>query len=335
MSAADACAVLLWVGVTLYALFGGADFGAGFWDLTAGGAERGERPRALIDRAIAPVWEANHVWLIFCLVVLWTAFPPAYASILSTLFIPLTLAALGIVLRGAGFAFRKVSVGLGTRRAYGAIFAVSSVLTPFFLGAALGGIASGRVPEGNAAGDAVTSWANPSGIMVGALAVAACAYVACVYLIGDAHRAGDAELEGYFRRRALAAGLVTGALALAGILVLREDASYVYGRLIREALPFVLVSAVCGIAVLALVARGRPRGTRLLGAGAVAAVIWAWGVAQWPYMLPETLTVEQAAGDGGTLTWVLVVFGIAVVLVVPSLVLLLRLDQGGRLEEES
>jgi cytochrome d ubiquinol oxidase subunit II len=333
VSAADACAVVLWVGVTLYALLGGADFGAGFWDLTAGGAGRGARPRALIDRAIGPVWEANHVWLVFCLVVLWTAFPEAFSSILSTLFVPLTLAALGIVLRGAGFAFRKVSTQLGAQRAYGATFAISSVLTPFFLGAALGGVASGRVPAGNAEGDVVTSWANPTGMMVGALSVAACAYVASVYLIADARRTDDPDLERYFRVRALGAGVATGALALGGIFVLHADAHYVFDRLVNEGLPLVLLSAACGIALIALVARGVARGTRLVAAGAVAAVIWAWGVAQWPYLLPETLTVSQGAGAHDTLTWVLVVFGIAVVLVLPLIGLLFWLDQGSRLEE--
>jgi hypothetical protein len=138
-------AVVLFAGVTLYAIFGGADFGAGFWDLTAGGAERGRRPRGLIDRSIGPVWEANHVWLIFCLVVLWTAFPTAFAAIMTTVYIPLGLAALGIVLRGSGFAFRKVSVRTPTQRANGAVFATSSVVTPFFMGVVAGAIASGRI----------------------------------------------------------------------------------------------------------------------------------------------------------------------------------------------
>ncbi len=120
---ADLCAVILWVGATFYALFGGADFGGGFWDLVAGGAERGERPRALIQRSLTPVWEANHVWLIFILVVLWTAFPPAFSAVMTTLYVPIALAAVGIVLRGSGFAFRKSIEGLAGRRAAGATFA--------------------------------------------------------------------------------------------------------------------------------------------------------------------------------------------------------------------
>ena len=157
MTRADVCAGILWVGATFYALFGGADFGGGFWDLVAGGAERGERPRALIQRSLTPVWEANHVWLIFILVVLWTAFPPAFSAVMTTLYVPIALAAVGIVLRGSGFAFRKSIEGLAGRRAAGATFAISSLLTPFFMGAVVGAIAAGNVPaDGN--GAPFSSW---------------------------------------------------------------------------------------------------------------------------------------------------------------------------------
>src|SRR6476469_6613516 len=152
MTRADICAGVLWLGATLYAVFGGADFGGGFWDLIAGGAEKGERPRAQIQRSLTPVWEANHVWLIFILVVLWTAFPDAFGAIMTTLYVPIALAAVGIVLRGAGFAFRKSIEGLAGRRAAGATFAISSLLTPFFMGAVVGAIAAGNVPaDGNGA----------------------------------------------------------------------------------------------------------------------------------------------------------------------------------------
>src|SRR3982751_2308456 len=128
-------ALVLFIGVIAYAVLAGADFGAGFWDLTAGGAERGSRPRHLVDAVLAPVWEANHVWLIFCLVMLWTGFPAAFAAIVTTLYVPLGVAALGIVARGAGFAFRKVLVRTDHQRVVGAAFGSSSVITPFFLGA--------------------------------------------------------------------------------------------------------------------------------------------------------------------------------------------------------
>ncbi len=189
MSKADAAAAILWVGATFYALFGGADFGGGFWDLIAGDAEKGERPRALIQRSLTPVWEANHVWLIFILVVLWTAFPPAFSAVFTTLYVPIALAAVGIVLRGAGFAFRKSIEGLAARRAAGATFALSSVLTPFFMGAVVGAIASGNVPAGGN-GDAFSSWLQPLPLLTGAMFVASGAYLAAVFLVGDARRAG-------------------------------------------------------------------------------------------------------------------------------------------------
>ena len=146
MTAANGVAVMLIVGVTMYAVFGGADFGAGLWSLLAGGGARGRRPRELIDWAIGPVWEANHVWLIFVLVVLWTGFPSAFEAIFSTLFIPLSLAALGIVLRGAGFAFHKTARRAGRRVLAERAFGLSSLLTPFFMGTVVGAIAGGRVP---------------------------------------------------------------------------------------------------------------------------------------------------------------------------------------------
>jgi len=335
VSSADAVAAVLWFGVTLYAVFGGADFGSGFWALVAGGSERGRRARALIDWAIGPVWEANHVWLIFMLVTLWTAFPEAFGSVMSTLFIPLSLAALGIVLRGAGFAFHRVAARSSARRLAEAAFAISSVLTPFFMGTVVGAVASGRVPVGNAQGDQITSWANPVSLVLGALFVAAGAYLAAVFLVSDARRFGDLELVGYFTTRALAAALVAGGLALAGILVLRDDARYLYDGLTSEGLPLVLISVACGLAALILLWRRARRGVRPLAVAAVVAVIWGWGAAQYPYLLPQTLTIEEGAGASETLTAVLVVFGIAVVVVIPALALLFTLDQRSVLEEEA
>jgi cytochrome bd ubiquinol oxidase subunit II len=326
MSRADLAAAILWIGATLYALFGGADFGAGLWDLIAGDAERGERPRALIQRSLTPVWEANHVWLIFILVVLWTAFPEAFGAIMSTLYVPIALAAVGIVLRGAGFAFRKSVQRLEYRRAMGATFALSSVLTPFFMGVVVGAIAAGNVPAaGN--GDAFSSWLQPLPLLTGALFVLAGAYLAAIFLVADSSRAEDPEMESYFSRRALAAGLVAGAVALGGLIALHGEARYVYDRLIVEGLPLVIVSILCGFGVLALLlVRGR-RGLRPLAAGAVIAVIWGWGVAQFPYLLPTSLRIDQAAAPDSTLDSVLVVFGIAAVVVLPALGLLYWLSQ--------
>ena len=174
-------AIVLLVALTTYAVFGGADFGAGFWDLLAGGTRRGQRPREVIDHSIAPVWEANHVWLIFVFVVLWTCFPEAYASIMLTLFVPLTLAALGIVLRGASFAFRKSVIRTRDQRNFGAAFALGSVLVPYCLGAVAGSVASGRVPAGGVAGDPWHSWVNPTSVLGGVLAVCTSAYLAAFF----------------------------------------------------------------------------------------------------------------------------------------------------------
>jgi cytochrome d ubiquinol oxidase subunit II len=349
MSKADVAAGILWVGATFYALFGGADFGGGFWDLIAGDAEKGGRPRALIQRSLTPVWEANHVWLIFILVILWTAFPPAFSAVMTTLYVPLALAALGIVLRGSGFAFRKSIEGLRARRAAGATFALSSVLTPFFMGTVVGAIAAGNVPaEGN--GDAFSSWLQPLPLLIGAMFVATGAYLAAVFLVGDARRAGEAEMESYFFRRALAAAAVAGVAAAVGLIELHVEARYVFDRLVDQGLPLVILSAVCGIGVLgalvgwrgalvALCATKAPRAADLalrpLAAGAVVAVIWGWGVAQFPYLLPTSLRIDQAAAPDPTLNIVLIVFAVAAVLVLPSLGLLYVLSQHDLLEGDS
>jgi cytochrome bd ubiquinol oxidase subunit II len=332
VSKADAAAVVLWVGATFYALFGGADFGAGFWDLIAGDAQRGERPRALIQRSLTPVWEANHVWLIFVLVVLWTAFPPAFSALMTTLYVPIALAAVGIVLRGSGFAFRKSIEGLSGRRAAGATFALSSVITPFFMGTVVGAIASGNVPAaGN--GDAFSSWLEPLPLLTGAMFVATGAYLAAVFLVGDARRAGEPDLERYFVRRALAAAAVAGVAAAIGLVELHAEARYVFDRLVDQGLPLVILSALCGIGLLAVLLRDARRPLRPLAAGAVVAVIWGWGVAQFPYLLPETLRIDQAAAPDPTMNVVFIVFAAAAVLVLPSLGLLYLLSQKDLLGE--
>jgi cytochrome d ubiquinol oxidase subunit II len=323
----------MFVGILLYALLAGADFGAGFWDLVAGGEARGEPTRALIEESIAPVWEANHVWLIFVLVVSWTGFSSAFEAVFSTLFIPLSLAALGIVLRGSGFAFQHTAKRPWGRTMAVALFGLASVLTPFFMGTVVGAVAGGRVPVGNATGDAVTSWLNPLSIVIGALFVATSAYLAAVFLVSDARRANAPDLERYFADRAFVAALVAGALAAAGLVALHSDASYVFDRLKSQALPLVILSLVCGSAVLVLLRRGVRRGARPLAIGAVTAVIAAWGVAQYPYLLPKTLTIDQAAAPSSVLEGLLIVFVAAVVLVLPGLGLLYTLVQRNLVEE--
>jgi cytochrome d ubiquinol oxidase subunit II len=330
----DLTALVLFVAITAYAVFGGADFGAGVWDLVAGGAERGARPRDIIDHSIGPVWEANHVWLIFCLVVLWTGFSPAFSAITLTMFVPLTLAAVGIVLRGSSFAFRKSVFRNRDRRNFGAAFALSSVLVPFCLGAVAGGIASGRVPAGGKTGDPVTSWLNPTSVLGGVLAIVVVAFLAATYMTWDARRLDDPEMIDYFRQRTIWAAVASGVVSLAGLFILRSDARYLYDGLTSRGLPLMILSGLSGVAALVLTLRHEHRFARFAAILAVASIVVAWGVAQWDYMLPKTMTVAQAASPSGTLEAILVVTVVAALLIFPSIGLLYLLDQRGLLLAE-
>lgn len=330
------CLALMMAGLTAYGLLAGADFGGGFWDLTAGGARRGGGVRGMIKRSMSPVWEANHVWLIFVLVIFWTAFPKAFGSVTSTLYVPLFGAVVGIVLRGAAFALRGEAATIGETRAFGAVFALSSLVTPFFMGAALGGIASGRVPVGNAAGDPISSWVNPTSLLVGALAVATGAYLSAVFLAGDSHRAELPDMVTAFKRRALGAGAVAGLLTLGGLAVLKSDAPRLFDGLISGAgLAAAVASGLAGAATLALVWLGRFFLARFTAALAVVGVTAGWAFAQRPDLLPGALTLDQAAAGDATLSALLVAMAGGLVLLVPSLWLLYSLVLHGRLDQSS
>ena len=335
MSLAEVVAALMALGLAAYAVLAGADFGAGVWDALGGRGAGGRRVRSLVESSMGPVWEANHVWLIFVLVVFWTAFPVAFGSVASTLYIPLFLAAVGIIFRGATFATRGAAETERGSRVFGALFVLSSILTPFFLAAAAGGIASGRVPLGNASGDAVTSWWNPTSVIVGCLAVVSGAYLAAVYLAADARRRGEEDMAEAFRARALAAGVVAGGVALGGLAILHEDARPLYDDLLSGGgLALVIVSAAAGLATLALVWWRRYGLARVSAALAVAAVIAAWAVAQSPELLPGAITIEDAAAPRATLVAVIVTLVIGALVLVPSLALLYRLVLRGRLDKE-
>lgn len=328
MSTAEAVAAVVFLGVLLYSVFGGADFGSGVWDLTAGDRRRGGAVRRLVDHAIGPVWEANHVWLIFILVFLWTGYPRAFVSIVSTLYVPLSIAALGIVLRGSGFAFRKYAPDAGQAQLWGIAFAASSVITPFFLGTVAGAIASGRVPA-DGVGDRWDSWTTPTSLLGGVMAVVVSAFLAAVFLARDAQRLGRVDLVAWFRVRALGSGVVAGAVAIVGIAVLAADAPTLFDGLTGRAAPLMVVSAIGGLAALRLLWVGRHAAARWAAVVAVAAVVLGWGVAQWPDLLVDEVTITDAAGAPATLVGLLIGFGLAGVLVVPALVLLLvMVDRG-------
>jgi cytochrome bd ubiquinol oxidase subunit II len=319
------------IGLAFYTVLAGADFGAGWWQLTAGKGPDAASVRDHAHHAMGPVWEANHVWLIFVLTVVWTAYPGAFGSIASTLTIPLFIAAVGIIFRGTAYALRAGASTARELRAIDTVFALSSILTPFALGAAVGGIASRRVPVGNAAGDQFSSWLNPTSLLIGVLAVATAAYLAAVFLCADAARLGETTLERKFRTRALAAGLATGAIALAGIAVLRFDAQPLYDGLVEgKGVIGLLASILAGSATLALVWQKRYEASRYTAALAVAAIIAGWALAQSPVFL-EGLTVREAAAGRDTLIAVTVAVLAGAAILFPSLALLFRLVLGGEL----
>jgi cytochrome d ubiquinol oxidase subunit II len=330
----DVVGGILLAGLTLYAALGGADFGGGLWDLLAGADQRGRAPRQLIDDTITPVWEANHVWLIFVLVIFWTAFPPAFAAVMTAAALPLWLAAFGIVLRGAGFAFRKEVETLHWQRLFGACFAFSSLIVPFFMGTVIGAIASGRIPAAAAHAD-LAVWTGPTSLLIGALFVAVCAYLAAVFLTREASRREDHRLRRYFAVRAAVAGAVSGALSLATLAEIHSANPALFHGLTHRALPLVILAAACGLAVVVLLATGRSHGLRTLSVLGVAAVVFGWGVAQSPVLLPGTgMTLTSAAAPHSVLVTIVVIFVVAALLVGPSFFLLFSLQGRQLLEGE-
>ncbi|WP_030766375.1 cytochrome d ubiquinol oxidase subunit II [Streptomyces sp. NRRL F-2664] len=328
---ADLIAFVLLLAVTAYTCAGGTDYGAGFWDLTAGGAERGKRPRWLIDHAMAPVWEVNNVWLIFIFVTMWTGFPVFFQTVFSAMWVPLALAAVGMVLRGAGFAFRKASRRTAARRLFGALFALSSLVTPFFLGAAVGGVASGRVALGTEA--SARAWSNPTSLVFGLLAIATTAFLGAVFLSGDARRFDAPDLVDHFRGRALAALAAVAVLAVVALFVTRADAQHVWHGLTRgPGLALVLLALAFTFATAWLLLRPPGTWVRVTAVGVVAAAVLAWGTAQRPYLIPTSLTVAEAAGAPSSLTWLAFVTLVALVIVAPAVVLLYWLDTHGELQ---
>ena len=319
------------IGMTLYVVLGGADFGAAIWQVLAGRGEEGARRRELAHHAMAPVWEANHVWLIFVLTVMWTAYPVAFGSIASTLAAALLVAGFGIIVRGAAYALRSGTESPREQVRVDTASAIASVLAPFALGAAVGGIASGRVPVGNAAGDLISSWLNPTSVLTGALAVVFSAYLAAVYLSADAVRLDMPDLAEWYRTRALGAGVLAGALAIAGVAVLHDDAHRVYHGLVAgDGLPAVVVSVLAGCATLTLVFRRRYEPARYSAALAVAAIIAGWALAQKPDLLPG-LTISEAAASDAALVAVVIAVAVGAAVLFPSLTLLFRLTLGGQL----
>jgi cytochrome d ubiquinol oxidase subunit II len=324
--------VFVLIGLVLYVVLGGADFGAGFWQLFAGRGEEAERVREYAHNSIGPVWEANHVWLIFVLTVFWTAYPEAFGSIASTLAVPLFIAAIGIIFRGAAYALRAGAASRHESGLIDMIFSTSSIITPFALGAAIGAIATDRVPVGNEAAGLFSSWLNPTSIFIGLLAVTVSAYLAAVYLAADASRADNQTLERGFHIRALSSGVVAGAVAIAGIFVVNADSQRLFHSLLTgSALAAVIVSVLAGLVTLTLVYLRRSQAARYTAAAAVAAIIAGWALARWPTLLPG-LTVYRAAAAHDILVWLILAVLVGAAILFPSLWFLFDLTLAGRFE---
>jgi cytochrome d ubiquinol oxidase subunit II len=330
----DVLLALLIVALAAYAVLGGADYGAGFWDLTAGGAQRGARLRGLVHRSMGPVWETNNVWLIVVLVIMWTCFPRAFGPLMETLYVPLFLAAVGIIFRGAAYALRGEAASISEARALGALFALSSVLTPFFLGCALGAVASGQVPAEGDPGAPFSSWTGPTALWTGALAVTTCAYLAAAFLAADSVRAQTPDLTTAFRRRALGSAVVVGAMAIGGLFVIREDTRELYDGLTSGGgLAMVILSSAAGLLTLWLLWTNRFEIARYTSGVAVGAMLAGLAFALRPDFLPGELSLQDAAAGDATLIATLVALVVALLVIVPAIVILFRLTLQGRLYE--
>src|SRR5436309_4275819 len=336
MSLADLVAGVIFVALNAYAVLGGADFGGGVWDLLALGPRKA-RERALIAEAIGPVWEANHVWLILVIVLLFTCFPPAFARLGTLLHIPLSLVLIGIVLRGSAFTFWRYGGGSASEdRRWGDAFAIASLITPRLLGPTAGAIASGALGDGGGGGGAgdgfypiyVAPWLSPFPLSVGLFALIAFAFLAAVYLTLEAR---DREVREDFRRRALASGVGLFLAAVVVLLLSLNRAPRVRDGLIFAAwaVPLHLVTAAAAITALVTLWARRWRVARVAAAAQVSLILWGWALSQYPYILPPDLSIANAAAPAATLRLLLAALVAGAVLLLPSLYYLFRIFKMG------
>jgi cytochrome d ubiquinol oxidase subunit II len=324
---AEIVALVGLAGLAAYAVLAGADFGGGVWDLLARGPRAADQ-RAAIAEAMGPVWEANHVWLIFVIVLLFTAFPPAFAVLSVVFFVPFHLVLAGIVLRGAGFVFRAHgAAAIGVPTAWGSAFGAASAFTPFLLGACLGAVSTGsiRVVDGRVAADPFTPWLAPFAVGCGALALAVCAYLAAVYLTLET----EGELRADFRRRALACWLTAGAISIGVLGLASTNAPRLWDALVSQhAAPFLLTALILAVVSALALLRGRYQMARAVAAGQVVLLLAGWALAQWPYLVYPDVTLQSAAAPPETLRLLLLTLPPGLALVLPSLWLLFAVFKG-------
>lgn len=320
--------------LTAYTVLGGADFGGGVWDFFARGPRASEQ-REAIATAMGPVWEANHVWLIFLIVILFTAFPPAFAALSIALFIPFHLLLVGITLRGAAFVFRAHgSDEAGPQRAWARAFGSASIIAPVLLGMCLGAVSAGtiRVEGGQVTTDFWAAWLSPLSWGCGALALALFAYLAAVYLTLET--GGNPELQEDFRTRTLISGGVVVAISVVLLPLLLLQAPRLAEGLFSRALPVMLVGAALALASLWAVLTRRYTVARVTAIGEVTMLLWGWALAQWPYIIYPDLTFDAAASPDATLGFLLgsAVPGLAIL--IPSLLFLFAVFKGQNPEGE-
>jgi cytochrome bd ubiquinol oxidase subunit II len=327
---ATICFGLIGLGVIAYAVFAGADFGGGVWDLLANGSQA-DRQREAIAHAIGPVWEANNVWLIYVIVVTWTAFPTVYATVSTALFVPVVLALFGIILRGAAFGFRsQYGRRAGIANAWGHVFNTASTITPFLLGAIAGAIASGgiRLHNGVVMADLWSTWTTPFALVCGAFAVALCSVLAATYLSVEAQSAGDLALVVIFRWRALVAGAVTATIGAVAATLAYLESPVLWRGLVGAALPFSLGAVLIGLGTAAALLLGYYRMARAGVAAETACILAGWGVAQYPYLIIPDVTVSNAAVPPSVLAAVVITSLAGMVVLLPSLWYLFHIFKG-------
>jgi cytochrome bd ubiquinol oxidase subunit II len=327
MSPADLLGAVILAALVLYALLGGADFGGGIWDLLAGGPRAGGQ-RALVEEAIGPIWEANHVWLILVVVVLFTGFPAAFAAISVDLFVPLLILLVGIVLRGSAFTFRTYDTPQDqVQRRWGLLFSASSAVAPLMLGVVVGCLASGPL-RANGAPGRLFDWLAPFPVAVGLLAAALFAFLAAVYLAVEA----EGDLREDFRRRAIAAGAAVFALALLCAILSWREAPAVFLGLTGRAwsLPLHLATGSAAVTAFAGLLTRRFRLARLAAAAQVALIVLGWGASQYPYLALPDLTLAAASAPRRTQVMLLWALGAGAVVLFPCLYLLFRVFKGER-----
>lgn len=294
----------------VYALSGGADFGGGVWDLLATGPRK-KAQRELIAKTLAPIWEANHVWLILVVVLGFVCFPPAFRLFMIHLHVPLTLLLIGIVLRGAAFVFRAYDPA-GHSDAWGRVFAISSLLTPFMLGVCLGALLEGFDD------DLVLGWFSWTAVGIGLLVTALFSFLAAVYLSVEA----DGELVEDFRRRALGSGVLLGVVALLVLFGLKDQPIF---SEIAGAWSFHVATALAAVCALGALAARRFRVARGAAMVQTAAIVLGWGFAQYPHVIPPDMTLAEAAAPDPVLRAVLLVLGVGSLLLIPAFVWLYRI----------